>query len=292
MNPPLDEVLLTWATWAIQAGLEGLVWVLPYLAGALLTLVVAAVAARLLGRWVQGLTGRLGPGRAQLLRRAVVYAVWVGAALTFLNAAGASAVFTWVAGAAGILGVALGFASQTSAANVISGLFLLGERPFEEGDIILIGDIEGEVLGIDLLSLKIRTFQNAFVRVPNETVMRGTIINLTRFPIRRCDLIVRVRPGTDLDRVKAVAVEVAESIPVVLNDPPANVFFLNIVEGGIEMRVVAWASRESFFEARAAFATQVVAALEKAGLGLVGSRREVSVVRDGGVDDEEAAGGA
>src|SRR3569832_2423133 len=68
-------------------------------------------------------------------------------------------------GAAGILSVAIGFASQTSASNLISGLFLIGERPFSEGDVIKINEPTGEVLSIDLLSVKLRTFDNLYVRI-------------------------------------------------------------------------------------------------------------------------------
>ena len=83
--------------------------------------------------------------------------------------------------AAGLLTVALGFAAQTSASNLISGLFLLGERPFVVGDVIrLASGITGEVVGIDLLSVKIRTFDNLLVRVPNETLLKSELTNLTR----------------------------------------------------------------------------------------------------------------
>jgi hypothetical protein len=75
-------------------------------------------------------------------------------------------------GAAGILTVAIGFASQTSASNLISGLFVIAERPFVVGDIIRVAETTGEVLSVDLLSVKIRTFDNLYVRIPNEGIIR------------------------------------------------------------------------------------------------------------------------
>ena len=69
-------------------------------------------------------------------------------------------------GTAGILTVAIGFASQTSMSNLISGLFLIGEQSFAVGDIIKIDQITGVVLSIDLLSTKLRTFDNTYVRLP------------------------------------------------------------------------------------------------------------------------------
>lgn len=101
-------------------------------------------------------------------------------------------------GAAGILTVAIGFASQTSASNVISGVFLLVERAFSVGDIIKVNDLTGEVLSIDLLSVKLRTFDNLFVRIPNENLMKSTVTTLSRFPIRRYDLQVGIAYGEDI----------------------------------------------------------------------------------------------
>ena len=95
-------------------------------------------------------------------------------------------------GAAGVLTVAVGFASQTSASNIISGLFLLGERPFSVGDVIRVGSTTGEVLSIDLLSAKLRTFENLFVRIPNETLIKSEVTNLSRLPVRRLDLKIGI----------------------------------------------------------------------------------------------------
>ncbi len=88
-------------------------------------------------------------------------------------------------GAAGILTVALGFASQTSASNLISGLFLISEGSFEVGDTIQItlirgNTIEGEVISIDLLSVKLLTLDNVYIRLPNEQLIRAPVHNLSK----------------------------------------------------------------------------------------------------------------
>ena len=68
---------------------------------------------------------------------------------------------------------------------MISGLFLLAEGSLAVGDVIRIGTTTGHVVAIDLLSVKIRTVENLIVRVPNESLVKGEITNLTRFAIRR-----------------------------------------------------------------------------------------------------------
>src|SRR5690606_5360707 len=101
---------------------------------------------------------RLSPHHMQLARRGVLYTVLALFTASALRELGFS--LAVLMGAAGVLTVAIGFASQTSASNLISGLFLIGERPFEVGDTIQVGGTSGEVLSIDALSVKLRTFDN------------------------------------------------------------------------------------------------------------------------------------
>jgi len=145
--------------------------------------VLAKVAARTLERVLRR---TMEPTQVFLIRRIVYYVLLALVLASVLVEMGFD--LSVLLGAAGILTVALGFASQTSASNLISGLFLVVERPFAIGDTIRIGNHTGEVLAIDLLSTKLRTFDNLFVRVPNESVMKGEVVNFTRFPIRRVDL--------------------------------------------------------------------------------------------------------
>lgn len=89
-------------------------------------------------------------------------------------------------GAAGIAGVAIGFAAQTSISNVISGLFVITERTFKINDIIEVSGTMGTVQSINLLSVILKTFDNQYVRIPNETIIKANLINYSQFPYRPC----------------------------------------------------------------------------------------------------------
>ena len=121
---------------------------------------------------------------------------------------------TTLLGAAGIITLAIGFASQTSVSNIISGFFLLAEKPFEVNDIISIGSNTGVVLSIDFLSVKLRTFDNKFIRIPNETLIKSDVTNITRFPIRRVDINVGVAYKEDISRVREILLEIAFKNPL------------------------------------------------------------------------------
>ena len=154
------------------------------LARAAFFVIAGLVAARLLASGLQRvLEKRLSQHRTMVLRRIAYYVVLALFLVSALNQIGLE--LSVVLGAAGILSVAVGFASQTSMSNLISGLFLIWENPFSMGDTVNIDDVTGEVVGIDLLSVKLRTADNLYVRIPNEKLIRSNVTTLTKFPIRR-----------------------------------------------------------------------------------------------------------
>lgn len=153
-------------------------------------------------------------------------------------------------GAAGILGIAMGFASQTSISNVISGFFLIAEQSFKVGDIINVNGNVGEVLSIDTLSVKIRMFDNRLLRVPNEAMIKSEFMNMTRFPIRRIDCRISVAYKEDLNKVGEVLFDVADKIPFSLQEPPPLLIFDKFGSSSVDILFVAWAAREDFLKLR------------------------------------------
>ncbi len=169
-------------------------------------------------------------------------------------------------GAAGILGVAVGFASQTSVSNIISGLFLLSERPFASGDVIDIGGITGTVMSIDLLSVKLRTFDNRFVRVPNETLIKSTFINVTRHPIRRLDLTFGVAYKEDIGRVLAILRDVADRNPWCLDEPEPVIQFVGFGPSELQVFFGVWFARDDFMRLRGTIVRQIKERLDREGI--------------------------
>ncbi len=92
--------------------------------------------------------------------------------------------------------------------SYISGIFLLLKRPFSIGDFIKCGDISGVVKLIDLLLVKVRTFDNNMVRVQNETLIKQRVTNVTFYPMRRVDLVISVDREHNIDQVKKIIEDV------------------------------------------------------------------------------------
>ncbi|MDR0567953.1 MAG: mechanosensitive ion channel family protein [Spirochaetaceae bacterium] len=163
------------------------------------------------------LKNRFSVQRTFMIRKAIKYTGFVMALLFLFKSIGIDT--SALLGAAGIVGIAVGFAAQTSVSSFISGLFLLSEKPFQVGDAIIVDTFLGVVLSVDLLSVKIRTFDNLYVRIPNETIFKSNVTTLTRFPIRRLDLIFNVTYQADLEQVRDVLLDVAAKDPYVLDNP-------------------------------------------------------------------------
>lgn len=220
---------------------------------------IAQLCAHLVGRVARH---RLDRHRGVLVRRLVFYALFALALLFGLRQVShdISNIFL---GAAGVLTVAVGFASQTSASNLISGLFLIGEKSFTIGDTVNVGDTTGEVLSIDWLSVKLRTFDNLLVRLPNETLVKSQIINLSRFPIRRIDLKIGVGEKENLSEVRAVLMGVADSNPDVLIEPRPEVRFSEFGDSSFNLLFCVWTRRESYVATRTALAEGVIQAFRQ-----------------------------
>lgn len=149
-------------------------------------------------------------------------------------------------GAAGIAGVAIGFAAQTSFSNIISGFFLLVEKHFQVGDSIEVDGVSGVVCSIDLLSVKIQMFDNRYLRIPNETLIKSNVINVSRFPIRRLDIFITLPYKEDIERVKSIYNDLAAHNMYVL-DNPEPLFLLDKYDGnGIKIQFGLWFAQENF----------------------------------------------
>lgn len=151
-------------------------------------------------------------------------------------------------GAAGIAAVAIGFAAQTSLSNIISGVFLISEKPFAVGDMIRVGEDFGFVLSIDLLSVKIRALDNRYIRIPNEDLIKSRLINLTRYEIRRIDINIGVAYKEDPDRIIEVLKDIAYINPLCLDEPEPLVLFSAFGESSLDFVFGVWCARTDYLK--------------------------------------------
>lgn len=219
----------------------------------------------LLSRWGRAWAShKLNPQVGLVGGKLVLYFGMAALAVSAMTELGFS--LTPLLGAAGVVGIALGFASQTSISNVIAGLFLIGESPFVVGDLIQVGDVKGVVLSVDTMSVKLRTLDNKFVRIPNDTLVKSTVTNITRFPIRRLDVLVGVAYKEDPARVRSVLLALAEEHPLALRYPEPMVIFEAFGASSLDMRFAVWTTRENFLALKNSLQEQLKMRLDAEGI--------------------------
>ncbi len=201
--------------------------------------------------FISAITGRavkkrFTPQASMLVQKGIFYTGSVLLLVSILYQMGFK--LTALLGAAGIAGIAIGFASQTSVSNIISGLFLISEKPFTVGDIIKVGDTKGAILSIDLLSVKLRTFDNQFIRIPNESLIKNQVTNITRFPIRRLDINVGVAYKENVGKVREVLLDIANKEPLCLDEPEPIVRFLNFGDSALEFLFAVWCVKDDYLK--------------------------------------------
>lgn len=231
-----------WAEWFTPERLE------MYLRASLTLIIgfpILLILTRALGKI---LTKQLSPHSGMVISKAVFYVGSVILVLTCLRELNFQ--LTALLGAAGIAGVAIGFASQTSLSNIISGLFLVWEKPFLVGDSIKVGDATGVVFSIDLLSTKLRTFDNRFIRIPHEKLIKSDVTTITRFPIRRFDINIGVAYKEDVKKVIRVLKEVADKNPHCLDEPEPVVIFRDFGDSSLNFLFGVWFAKQDFLVLR------------------------------------------
>ena len=183
-----------------------------------------------------------------IIKKAIDYSAFVTIVLTVFHRLGIDV--SGLLGAAGIAGIAIGFAAQTSVSNVISGLFVITERAFKIGDTIEIEDIIGTVQSINLLSVALKTFDSQYVRVPNETIIKANLINYSHFPFRRVKTELSVSYDTDLRRAETILIDTAKKNRFVVADPAPSVLWTAFASSGISCALLAWTSVQDYGTAR------------------------------------------
>ena len=167
---------------------------------------------------------RMDKGARTSIRTAVSYLGIALAALIGISVAGVQ--LSSLALVAGALSVGIGFGLQNIVSNFVSGLILLAERPFKEGDWIEAGSINGIVKKVSVRATEIETFQKQSVILPNSILINAAVGNWThRNTLARLDVPVVVSYGADVVKVQTILRSIATSHAKILKTPEPFVLF-------------------------------------------------------------------
>lgn len=215
---------------------------------------------------------------AHIIKKTIHYTMLIVILTTVFNWFGVN--LTALLGAAGIAGVAIGFAAQTSVSNIISGLFLMTERAFKISDIIAIKDVIGVVQSIDLLSVTLKTFDSQSVRIPNETIIKSNLINYSHYPFRRVKTEMLIPYGADLKKIEEALLDTARKNEFAISDPEPSIIWGGFEESGIKITLCAWTEIENFMPLKNSIFKEVNDRLKKENITIPFPQLDVYLKKD------------
>lgn len=168
--------------------------------------------------------------------------------------------------AGGITGIVIGFASQNIVGNLISGLFIMAERPIKIGSQVEIDQITGFVEDIGIMSTVLRNFDGLYVRIPNEKVFTNNIINRGINVARRVERTIGIRYSDDINKAIGIIYGVIEDHPFILKKPNSDIYIDEIKDGSVNIMIRVWTPSELWYTTKRELLLEVKNALEKEGI--------------------------
>jgi small conductance mechanosensitive channel len=166
----------------------------------------------------------------------------------------------------GTAGLAFSLALQGSLSNFAGGILILVLKPFIVGDFINAQGFEGTVEKIDIFYTTLLTLDNKAVVLPNGTLSNGSIINVTREPMRRLDVKVPIDYSNDIKKATDVLTKVLEKEELRVKEKPVEVIVVEFGDDAIILETHSWFLKENFVAYRSAVLTDVKKAFDENGL--------------------------
>lgn len=191
-------------------------------------------------------SANLPENTAKNFHKIIYYGIIMVTLLAVITSQGIDLSGLMVAG--GIFGIIIGFATQSVVSNLISGIFLMFDRPAKVGDLIEITNskVYGKLMDITIFSTRIKMFDGSIVRVPNEKVFTSEIRNVSGSEIRRVDVTLGIAYKEDIDHVIEVIKKSLEMLPFVLREPEPSVWTESLGDSSVNLKVLAWIPRDEW----------------------------------------------
>ena len=218
---------------------------------------------------------------AKNISKLIYFGILIITFLGFTSSQGIDLSGIMVAG--GIFAVVIGFATQSVVSNLISGLFLIVEKPAKHGDTIELPDmgITGTLLDIGTFSSKVLRFDGTVTRIPNEKFFTSNIRSLTLSTVRRADVTVGISYESDIDHaILVMKNEILQTMPFVLQIPEPEFRIEELGDSSVSIHVFVWYPKDDWGQAQPILLTTLKRALDQAGIEIPFPQRVIWTGKD------------
>jgi small conductance mechanosensitive channel len=225
----------------VQALLTRIVEYLPRVGASILIFVVFWFGFRLVRTLLEAALRRMDfhdAIRDLLIDKVARYAVMLFAVVMAADQLGFN-VAAALAGL-GVAGIALGFAAQDSVANVIAGILIFWDKPFQVGDWVETEGEYGRVSEITLRSTRIRTMRNTFVVVPNKRIIDATLENYSKHGALRVDVPVGIAYKESVADARKTLLEAVSKVEGLCAEPRPEVVVAELADSSVDLEIRVW----------------------------------------------------
>lgn len=248
------------------------------LAGAIIVMIIGFLVVRTLGRTADKALSnseRIDPTVAKFLSNVIRYALWVILGVTVLTQFGVQT--TSIIAALGGLALGVGLALQGTLSNVAAGVMILLQRPFRVGEAISAGDVMGKVGIIGLFTTEIIQFDGIYVMVPNNELWNKPIVNFSRLPTRRFELVIGIGYNDDMALAREELLKLAAADERILDDPEPVAFVNALGASSVDIGLRVWAKTDDFWQVTWDLTEAAKARFDEAGLSIPFPQREITI---------------
>ena len=256
---------------------KAIAWALVILAVGLLLIAVVTKA-------VQKSTTKsrkIDNAAASFVTSVVSLVAYVGLMLVIIGTLGFSTESIITAFSSVMLAIALGL--QNTLASLANGILLIFTKPFQAGDYVDIGGTSGTVKEIKLFSVKIVTPDNLTIVIPNNTVFGSTIINYSKMPLRRIDIVLPVSYDVDVAKLKELVNGLIAKDTRIAKDPAPFFRLTEYGESSLNFTLRAWTNTSIYWDVRFDLMEGILEALRENGVEIPFNQLDVHVKSNGEV---------
>lgn len=248
--------------------IDSLVDFIPKLIAAFLIILIGLLVVNLFVRWLDRsmLRRDIDPDVRPFLHGAANFILKLLVIVSAISVLGVET--TSVVAAVGALGVAIGLAIQGALGHFASGLLILVFKPYSTGDWISVGDFSGTVESIQIVNTILITFDNHKVVVPNGKIAAEAIENFSILSERRLDLTFAIGYDDDIDKARAILMEVAKNSPGLLGDKGIDIMVKDLADNSVNLGVRFWTKASEFWAATCYMKEEVKKAFDISQIGI------------------------
>lgn len=249
------------------------------LSGAFAVTIIGFFVVRTLGRAADkalNRSERIDPTVAKFLGNVVKYALWVILGVTVLTQFGVQT--TTIIAALGGLALAVGLALQGTLSNVAAGVMILLQRPFRVGEYITCGTVAGTVQAIGLFTTEIIQLDGLYVMVPNNELWNKPIVNYSRQPTRRFELVIGIGYADSIAQARSELLALAHADPRVLDDPEPVVFVAALAESAVNIGLRVWCATPDYLRVSWELTEAAKTRFAEVGISIPFPQREVRTI--------------